>query len=71
MRTTTVSSGRMTTQAPISGAPSAARTTAGPPKGILKPSASPPPIAALPMMKERRVIFGELIMAPPYALAAA
>ena len=31
MRTTTVSSGRMTTQAPISGEPSAARTTAGPP----------------------------------------
>jgi hypothetical protein len=46
MRTTTVSSGRITTQAPISGEPSAARTTVGPPNGRRKPSARPPPTAA-------------------------
>src|SRR5271154_4113952 len=61
MRTTTVSSGRITTQAPTSGEPSAARTTAVPPKGLM-PMASPPPTAALVMMKERREILGVLSM---------
>ena len=70
IRITTVSSGRMTTQAVISGEPSAARTTAGP-NGMFKPSASPPPTAALLMRNVRRVIFGAWIMASPYALAAA
>src|SRR4051794_27669867 len=56
MRITTVSSGRITTQALISGDPSAARTTVGP-NGTLKPSARPPVTAAEPTMKERRFIF--------------
>src|SRR3954464_1803041 len=60
MRITTVSSGRMTTQALTSGEPSAARTTVGP-NGTLKPSARPPVTAAEPTMKERRFIF---MMAP-------
>src|SRR5262245_6715486 len=70
-RITTVSSGRMTTHALLSGEPSCARTTAGP-NGILRPSASPPPTAAVPTMKERRLSLGALvIMAAPYAFAAA
>lgn len=41
MRITTVSSGLTTTQAPISGEPSAARTTAGPPKGNVEANGEP------------------------------
>src|SRR6185369_11799237 len=63
-RMTTVSSGRSTTQAPISGEPSAARTTPGP-NGSCKPSASPPPRAADPAMKVRRLIFGLRFMVAP------
>src|ERR1700757_1173579 len=64
MRITTVSSGRTTTQAFTSGAltsgePSAARSTAGPPKGMSRPSARPAPSAVLPMTKARRFIAGE------------
>src|SRR2546422_3503358 len=72
IRITTVSSGRMTTHAVISGEPSWARTTLAP-NGIFRPSASPPPTAAVPIMKERRSIFGVLVIiaAPLYALAAA
>src|SRR5712672_2349018 len=58
IRMTTVSSGRITTQALISGEPSAARTTVGPPKGISRPSARPEPTAALPMTKARRFNLG-------------
>src|SRR5687768_4530286 len=54
MRMTTVSSGRITTQALTSGEPSAARKTAGPPKGISRPRARPPVTAAEETMKERR-----------------
>src|ERR1700759_898082 len=54
-RITTVSSGRITTQALTSGEPSAARTIVGPPKGISKPSARPAPTAAVPITKERRL----------------
>jgi hypothetical protein len=57
MRTTTVSSGRITTQALISGAPSAARAVSGP-NGIRRPSARPPPSVAAPTTKERRSILG-------------
>src|SRR5207249_813100 len=67
-RTTTVSSGRMTTQALISGEPSWARTTPAP-NGIFRPRASPAPTAAVPMTNERRSIFGVLmIMALPLCL---
>src|SRR5216110_3528016 len=67
-RTTTVSSGRMTTHAVISGEPSCARTTLAP-NGIFKPSASPAPTVALPITKERRLRFGVLvIMAGPLCL---
>src|SRR5207342_2551819 len=70
-RTTTVSSGRMTTQALISGEPSWARTTLLP-NGMFKPRANPPPTAAVPTRKERRSIFRVLAImaAPPYALIA-
>src|ERR1700730_4111549 len=51
---TTVSSGRITTQALTSGEPSAARTTVGP-KGISRPSARPVPTAAVPITKARRL----------------
>jgi hypothetical protein len=72
MRITTVSSGRMTTQAVISGEPSAARTTPAP-NGIFRPRTSPAPTVAVPTMKERRAIFGVLVSmaSAPYALAAA
>src|SRR5204862_441403 len=50
----TVSSGAIATQMPISGEPSCARATAGPPKGRRKPSARPPAAVVEPMMKERR-----------------
>ena len=64
-RITTVSSGRMTTQTLISGEPSWARTTPAP-NGIRRPSARPAPTAPVPMTKERRSIFGVLmIMASP------
>src|SRR3954471_4314363 len=67
MRMTTVSSGRITTQALISGEPSAARTTLGPPKGISSPSESPAPMAAVPITKARRLSWGMtcLFMASP------
>src|SRR5580693_8045153 len=58
MRITTVSSGRITTQALTSGEPSAARTTAGPPNGRSRPIARPVPAAAEPMTKARRLSFG-------------
>src|SRR5438309_7738522 len=63
IRITTVSSGRMTTQAFTSGEPSWARTTLAP-NGILRPRASPAPAAALPMTKERRLSFGVLVIMP-------
>src|SRR5262245_60399623 len=67
-RTTTVSSGRMTTQALISGEPSCARTTLAP-NGIFRPRVSPAPAAAVPMTNERRSIFGVfVIMAVPLCL---
>src|SRR4051794_20332049 len=71
MRTTTVSSGRITTQAPISGAPSAARTTSGPPNGRFMPSANPPPAAADATTKERRFIFGTKFMIAPLRVRGA
>src|SRR6202166_4306633 len=55
IRITTVSSGRITTQALISGEPSAARTRPGPPKGRSRPTARPTPVAAVPMTKARRL----------------
>src|SRR6202048_5013872 len=58
MRITTVSSGRITTQALISGEPSAARTTVGPPKGMSRPSARPAPAVAVPITKARRLSLG-------------
>src|SRR5258705_12905303 len=63
MRMTTVSSGRITTQALTSGEPSTARTMVGPPKGISRPSARPVPTAAVPMTKARRVRGGKWVMA--------
>src|SRR5713226_2665515 len=63
MRMTTVSSGRITTQALTSGEPSAARTTVGPPKGISRPIARPVPTAAVPMTKARRLRVGIWFMA--------
>src|SRR3979490_1825880 len=63
MRTTTVSSGRITPQALISGGPSAARTTVGPPKGISSPIESPAPATvAVPMTKARRLSLGEMCL---------
>src|SRR5262245_55977670 len=65
---TTVSSGRMTTQALTSGAPPCAPTTLLP-SGRFKPRASPPPTVAVPTRKERRSIFRVLeIMAAPLCL---
>src|SRR3981189_3648172 len=63
MRMTTVSSGRITTQALTSGGPTAARTTVGPPKGISRPSERPAPTAAVPMTKARRLSVGIWFMA--------
>src|SRR3954454_824439 len=63
MRMTTVSSGRITTQALTSGEPSAARTTVGPPNGISRPSARPAPAAAVPTTKARRFSLGIWFMA--------
>src|SRR5216684_2974023 len=57
MRMTTVSSGRITTQALTSGEPSAARTTVAPPKGISRPRARPA-TAAVPITKARRLNVG-------------
>src|SRR6185437_7628724 len=67
MRITTVSSGRITTQALTSGEPSAARTTAGPPKGRSRPIERPAPTAAVPITKARRLSVGMtcLFMASP------
>src|SRR6185312_15880761 len=55
-RMLTVSSGPIATQTPISGEPSCARATSGPPNGRRKPSARPPVTAADEKMKERRFI---------------
>src|SRR3954471_10155823 len=63
-RITTVSSGRITTQALTSGEPSAARTTSGPSNGRFMPSASPPPAAADVAINERRFILGTKFMVP-------
>src|SRR3984885_7070454 len=63
MRITTVSLGWITTQALISGEPSAARTAVGPPKGISRPSARPVPTAAVPITKARRLRVGIWFMA--------
>src|SRR5260370_1839441 len=63
IRITTVSSGRITTQALISGEPSAARTRPGPPKGRSRPTARPTPVAAVPMTKARRLSFTCCLMA--------
>src|SRR3981189_551079 len=63
MRMTTVSSGRITTQALTSGEPPAARPTVGPPKGISSPVARPWPSAALPITKARRLSVGIWFMA--------
>src|SRR3954463_8500112 len=61
IRMTTVSSGRITTQALTSGDPSWARTTVGP-NGTWKPRARPPPAAAAPTTKERRFILGIVLI---------
>src|SRR6202047_3371486 len=58
IRMTTVSSGRITTQALTSGEPSAACTAVGPPKGISRASARAAPAAAVPMTKARRLSLG-------------
>src|SRR5882672_2600689 len=63
MRITTVSSGRITTQALTSGVPSAARTTGGPPNGTSNPRARPAPAAAVPTTKARRLSWGIWFMA--------
>src|SRR5258706_8878170 len=66
IRITTVSSGRISTQAFTSLSVAAARTSALPPNGILKPSARPLPAAAVRIRNERRSIVNELlIMALP------
>ena len=71
MRMTTVSSGRITTQALISGEPSAARTTVGP-NGRRKPSARPPPTAARADDERAAVELRHVVSwLSPYALAAA
>src|SRR5258707_7209898 len=62
MRMTTVSSGRITTQALTSGEPSAVRTTVGPPKGMSRPSVRPAPAAAVPITKARRLSLGEMCL---------
>src|ERR1700682_4535147 len=62
MRITTVSSGRITTQALTSGEPSAARTTVGPPKGRSRPSARPAPAVAVPTTKARRLSLGMMCL---------
>src|SRR5713226_882776 len=71
MRMTTVSSGRITTQALTSGEPSAARTTVGPPKGRSRPIARPAPAVAVPMTKARRLSLGIncLFMAAPSSVS--
>src|ERR1700681_3509267 len=58
MRSTTVSSGWITTQAVISDGPPSARTPATLRSG-LTPIASPPPTTALEMMNGRREIWGD------------
>src|ERR1700756_4609771 len=64
IRITTVSSGRMTTQAFTSGTLSAACAPARP-NGIRKPSDRPPPIAAAPARNERRLTCDNAVMACP------
>src|SRR6266702_7107820 len=63
MRITTVSSGRIITQALTSGVPSAARTAVGPPNGTSNPRARPAPAAAVPTTKTRRLSWGKWFMA--------
>src|SRR5438552_2591082 len=63
-----VLSGRIATQTVISGEPSAARTTVGPKGGRRRPSARPPPRAALPMRKVRRSILFMNVMSAPSGL---
>src|SRR5262245_42583001 len=66
MRMTTVSSGRITTQALTSGEPSWARTTCGPADGKPTLSARPPPAtAAAPTTNERRSSCSMAVMAAP------
>src|SRR5262249_36841927 len=69
MRMTTVSSGRMTTQALTSGETLCARATPAP-NGIFNPRASPLPTAAVPTRNERRSIFRVVLLmaSPPFAL---
>src|ERR1043166_3937413 len=64
VRITTLSSGLITPHTPISGEPSAARTTCGP-VGSSRPSERPPPTAAAPTTKERRFNFGTKFMIVP------
>ena len=76
MRITTVSSGRTTTQALISGAPPAGAVSAAAAgsNGTRNPSDSPPPIAATEARNERRlseVFFIPVMVRLPHALAAA
>src|SRR5258707_4507242 len=63
MRMTTVSSGRITTQALTSGEPSCARMTCGQTNGRSRPSAKPPPRATALTTKLRRSMFGTWFMA--------
>jgi hypothetical protein len=58
MRMTTLSSGRTTTHALISGTPIAAAFAASGLKGSRRARLSPPPTAAVPTRNERRSIFG-------------
>src|SRR5438067_914696 len=67
MRITTVSSGRTTTQAFISGPlNTGSAAAAGPtPNGTRNPSDSPPPTATAPARNERRLTCGAKVMACP------
>ena len=73
MRMTTVSSGLMTTQALISGVAPWARAALGPPNGMSRPSASPPPAAAAPIDEGTAIDFRNVVHGclPLHALAAA
>ena len=65
-----MSSGLITTQAPISGVEVCAVAFSGP-KGRAKPTANPPPAAADVMRNERRFRFAtEFMIASPYTFAA-
>ena len=72
MRMTTVSSGRITTQALTSGEPSAARTTSGPPNGSIE--AEREPAAGGGGADDERAAIdlrNDGSCAPPHAFAAA